>query len=86
MMSDVRGDSTICHQGPNVFNYLDRLSIRVRPGILVVQTVDISHEEKEVGVDHGSCDGRERVVVAKLDLRHCQRVVLVDDGDHTHIE
>jgi hypothetical protein len=55
------------------------------PRVLVVQTVDVGHEEEEIGVDHGGGDGGEGVVVAKLDFRHGQRVVLVDDGDDAHV-
>ena len=62
------------------------MSVGVRPRVLVVQTVDIGHEEEEVRVDHGGGDGREGVVVAKLDFGHGQRVVLVDDGNHAHVQ
>jgi hypothetical protein len=50
-----RGLPTICYQGPNVFDYLDRVGIRMDPWVLVVQTVDVGHEKKEVGMDH--CGG-----------------------------
>jgi len=56
------------------------------PRVLVVQTVDIGHEEEEVGVNHGCRDGGEGVVVTKLDFGHGQRVVLVDDGDDAHVQ
>lgn len=80
------GSHTICYQSPDVFDHLDGMGVGMGTRVFVVQTVDVGHEEKKVRVDHGGCDGREGVVVAKLDLRHGQRVVLVDDGDHTHIQ
>lgn len=72
--------------GCYILHYLDGLGVRVCARVLVVQTVDIGHEKQEVRVDHACCDGRQRVVVTKLDLRDCQGVVLIHDGDDTQVQ
>jgi len=77
---------TIGHELSNVFYHLDRLCIGVRPRVLVIQAVDIGHEEEDVGVHHGGRDGRQCVIVAKLDFRYGQRIVFIDDGDDTHVK
>lgn len=46
----------------------DRLRVRVLSRVVGVQTVDVSHEEQVVGVDHVGRDGAQGVVVAELDL------------------
>lgn len=58
----------------------------MRSGVLVVQAIYVCHEKEQVGVDHCRRYGRECVVVAKLDFRNGKRVVLVHNGDHTHIQ
>lgn len=52
----------------NVLNDADRLGVWVLARIVGVETVDIGHQEEVVRVNHIGRDGRQRVVVAKLDL------------------
>ena len=85
-LSFVLGLRTVCYERADVLDHLDGVGVGVGPRVLVVQAVDVGHEEEQVRVHHGGGDGREGVVVAKLDLRHGQRVVLVDDGDHAHLQ
>lgn len=80
------GGRTVGDEGGNVVDDFDGLGIGVGTRVLVVQAVDVGHEEQEVGVHHGGGDGGEGVVVAELDLGDGQRVVLVDDGDDSHVE
>lgn len=54
--------------------------------VLVVETVDVGHEEEVVGTDHGGSDGGQGVVVAEFDLRYGEGVVFVDDGNDAHVE
>lgn len=77
---------TISLEGSDVLYYLDGFRIGVPARVLVVQAVDVCEKEEEVGVDHGGCDGRQCVIVAKLDFGHGERVVLVDNGDDSHVE
>lgn len=77
---------TISIDGGDVVNNLDRDSIGVGAGILVVETVNVCHEEEEVCVNHGGSDGGECVIVTKLDLRDGEGIVFVDNGDDAHVK
>lgn len=48
---------TIGNKGTDIFHNLDWLGVRVSSGVLVIETVDVGHEEEEIGVDHGGGDG-----------------------------
>ena len=37
-------------------------------GVLIVEAIDVCHEEEVVGLDHGGSDGGEGVVVAEFDF------------------
>ena len=77
---------TVSYKRPDVFDDLDGLCIRVGPRVLIIKTVDVSHKEQQVRMHHASGDSRQCIIVAKLDLRDGQCVILVDDRDHTHVE
>lgn len=72
--------------GCYVLHHLDGLGVRVCAWVLVVQAVDVGHEKQEVRVDHACCDGRQGVVVSKLDLRDGQGVVLIHDWDDAQVQ
>lgn len=54
--------------------------------VLVVEAVDVRHQEEVVGIYHGGGNGGESVIVTEFDLGDSQSVVLVNDGDHAHAE
>lgn len=80
------GLGDVGNESANVFDNLDRLGVRVGSGVLIIKTVDVGHEEEQISVDHGGGDGGQSVVVTKLDFGYGQRIVLIDDGDHAHVE
>lgn len=49
-----------------VFDDFDCLCVWVRPRVLVVQTVDVCHEEEVVCLQHGCGDGGKGVVVTEF--------------------
>ena len=63
------------HDGPRV---------RVGARVVRVQAVHVREQEQKVCAHEGGGDGRERVIVAELDLADGQRVVFVDNGDDAH--
>ena len=76
---------TISLKGIYVIHNLNGACVGVSPGVLVVEAVDVGHEEKHVCVDHGGRDRREGIVVAKLNFRNGQGIVFVDNGNDTHV-
>lgn len=80
------GRSTVCCERRDIFYDLDGLGVRVCPGVLVIQAVDICHEEEIIGVNHRGGDGGEGIIVSELDFGHGDGVVLVDDGNDAHFE
>lgn len=56
------------------------------PWVLVVQAIDVRHQEQVIGLYHTRRDGTQCIVVSKLDLRDGQRVVLVDNGYDAHTQ
>lgn len=60
------GGGDVCFERRYVFDDFDCLCIWVRPGVLVVQTVDVCHEEEVVCLQHGCGDGGKGVVVTKF--------------------
>lgn len=79
-------EPTISLEDGEVVDDFNGLCIGVGSRILVVQTVDICHEEQQIRVNHGCSDGREGIVVAKLDFRNRKGVVLIDDGNDAHVQ
>lgn len=54
--------------------------------VLVVETIDIGHEEQVIGMDHGSSNGGQGVIVTKLDLGDSYSVIFIDNRNGTHVE
>lgn len=77
---------TISLESANVIDNLDCTGISVRTGVLVIETVDIRHEEKHVGVDHGRGNGGKGVIVTELDFRHGEGIVFVDNGNNANVQ
>lgn len=77
---------TISLEGSNVLNHFNGFGIWVASRILVVQAVNICHQEQHVCMNHGGSDGRESIVVAKLDLGNSESVILVDNGNDTLLQ
>ncbi|KAH3660620.1 hypothetical protein OGATHE_004952 [Ogataea polymorpha] len=49
-------------------------------------TVHVGEQEKKVCVAHSSSDGRKRIVIAKFDLLRRNCIILVDNGDNSHVQ
>jgi len=64
----------------------DQLRIRVNPGILVIQPIDVRQVDQQVGIHQQRDHGRQGVVVPELDLLDHDRIVFVDDGNHLPIQ
>lgn len=77
---------TIGLYGSYVLHHLDRLRIWMCSRVLVIQTIHIRHEEQQVRMDHGGCDGRQGIIVTEFDLRNCQGIVFVHNRDDPHIQ
>lgn len=83
--TEQRTGRTISLDVCNIVNDLDWFRVGELAGVLVIKTVDIGHEEQEVGVYHSSRYGRQGIVVAELDLRYGQCIVLIDNRNDTGI-
>lgn len=85
-MYDVGKELTISDNVCDVLHNLNGLRVWVGARVLVIETIDVCHEKQMVGVDHGSRNGRQGVVITELDFGDGQRVVLVDNGDDAHVQ
>ncbi|MPN35463.1 hypothetical protein SDC9_182961 [bioreactor metagenome] len=64
----------------------DDARVRVRPRVVVVQSVDIREDQRHIRIDE-RCDHRgERIVVAEFEFFDGDRVVFVDDGNHAPLQ
>src|SRR5687767_8503025 len=70
----------------NILDDFDGACVRMSPWVLVIETIHICHEEEHIGVNHGRCDSGQGVVVAELDFRDSQGVILIDNGNDTHVK
>lgn len=70
----------------DIVDNLDHLGGRIRSRVCGEQAIDVGHEEKEVGMAHGGSDGREGIIIAKLDLGHRNGIVLIDDRDDSRVQ
>lgn len=59
---------TVNVQRGYVIDNFDWLCIWVRTRVVGVETVDVSHEEEVIRIDHPSRNSREGVVVAEFDF------------------
>lgn len=81
-----KGVLTIGLECSNILDHFNGFGIRIRSGVLVVQTVDISHQEQHVGMNHGGSDGGESIVITKLDFGNSESVVFVNNRDDTLLQ
>ena len=72
--------------GVHALDALDEMGRGVAVGVCRVQAIDVREDDIEVGVDERGHDGAQHVIVAKGELAHAHRVVLVHDGHHAKVE
>ena len=77
---------TISLESSNILDHFNGFGIWITSRVLVVQAVNVCHQEQHVGMDHGGSDGRKGIVVAKLDLGNSESVILVDNGNDTLLQ
>lgn len=77
---------TISFKGTDVLNHVNGAGIGVSARVAVIETVDISHEKEEIGVNHGSRNGGKSVIVTELDFGNSKSIVFIDNGNNTNIK
>ena len=66
--------------------FLDQPRLGILLGISRIQPVDIRKNDQCIRIHKSRHHGRKAVVVANLDLIHRHRVILIDDGNGSHLK
>jgi hypothetical protein len=80
------GTHTISFQGTDVLNHINGTGIGVSARVTVIETVDISHEKEEIGVNHGGRNGGKGVVVTELNFGNSKSIVFIDNGNDANVK
>lgn len=70
----------------DILDYSNTLCIRICPWVLIIQAIHIRHKKQIVCLYHPRRNRTQRVVVTKLNLRHSQCIVLIDNRYNPHTQ